>query len=75
LIRLHLPQRFDTPTVRRLHNACYVVHKGVNGAHSNSRSALLTRLTGFLPQDIAEIGSSLREGRAGASRIRAFLEK
>jgi CspA family cold shock protein len=33
---------------------------------------LLTRLTGFPPQDIAEIGSSPRGKRAGASRIRAF---
>jgi hypothetical protein len=55
--------------------ACYSGRIGVNAAHSNRRSALLTRRTGFLPQDIAEIGSSPREKRAGASRIRAFLEK
>jgi hypothetical protein len=55
--------------------ACFVRSNGVNAAYSNRRSALLTRRTGFLPQDIAEIGSSPRETRAGASRIRAFLEK
>jgi hypothetical protein len=55
--------------------ACFIGHNGVNAGHSNRRSALLTAPNGFLPQDIAEIGSSPREKRAGASRIRAFLEK